>query len=249
MVLKKILSYILTPIHLLAFGLILAIFHPLQWLGLKLGGYHAHKRVVKWLNFWLIQSLKILGNTCQFNITHEIPEDKPLIIVSNHQSLYDIPPIIYHLDKHHIKFVSKKELAKGIPSISFNLRHGGSVLIDRKNPRQALPAMKAFAEYLEINNYTGVIFPEGTRSRNGVPKRFSSKGLKTLVDHMPSAYIVPLTINHAWKINEHGFWPMNVGIKATWHTHKPIPVTGRDFEELFAEVEKAVKDAVVTSGS
>ena len=242
---KKILSYILTPIHLLAFGLVLVLFHVFQWIGLKLGGYHAHKWTVKWLNFWLVQSLKILGNTCKFTISHEIPKDKPLIIVSNHQSLYDIPPIIYNLDEHHIKFVSKKELAKGIPSISFNLRHGGSVLIDRKNPSQAIPAMESFARYLETNNYAGVIYPEGTRSRNGVPKRFSPKGLKTLVDNMPSAYIVPLTINNAWKINEHGLWPMNIGIKATWLTHKPIPVAGRDFEELFTEVEGTIKGAIV----
>jgi 1-acyl-sn-glycerol-3-phosphate acyltransferase len=38
--------------------------------------------------------------------------------------------------------VSKKELGQGIPSISFNLRHGGSALIDRKDPKQAIPAIK-----------------------------------------------------------------------------------------------------------
>lgn len=242
---KKILSYILTTLHLIVFGLTLVVFHGIQWLALNLGGYHAHKKSVKWLNFFLIQSLKILGNTCKFIHPHKIPADKPLIIVSNHQSLYDIPPIIYHLDKHHIKFVSKKELAKGIPSISFNLRHGGSVLIDRKDPSQALPAMKAFAEYLEKNNYAGVIYPEGTRSRDGVPKRFSPKGLKTLVEQMPSAYIVPITINNAWKINEHGMFPMNIGIKATWLVHKAFPVADLEFEDIFERVEKTIKGSVV----
>lgn len=242
---KKILSYILTPIHLLAFGLLLVIFHPMQWLGLKLGGYLGHKRVVKWMNYSLIQSLKLLGNTCKFTIGHEIPKDVPLIIVSNHQSTYDISPIQYHLDDHHVKFVSKIELAKGIPSVSFNLVHGGSVLIDRKNPRQALPAMKKFAEYLEANNYAGVIYPEGTRSKDGRPKKFSPNGLKTLVKYMPSAYILPVTINNSWKIIEHGYWPMNIGVKATWQTHKPIPVAGRDFNELFEEVEATVKSAVI----
>ncbi len=117
-------------------------------------------------------------------------------------------------------------------------------MIDRKNSRQALPAMKQFAEYLEANNYAGVIYPEGTRSKDGVPKRFSPNGLKILVKFMPSAYILPLTINHSWKIIEHGYWPMNIGIKATWLTHKPIPVAGRDFDELFKEVEETIKGAV-----
>ena len=60
------------------------------------------------------------------------------MIVANHQSMNDIPPIIWYLRKHHPKFVSKMELGKGIPSVSYNLVHGGSVLIDRKNSKQAI---------------------------------------------------------------------------------------------------------------
>ena len=40
----------------------------------------------------------------------------------------------------HPKFISKKELGRGFPSVSYNLRVGGSALIERKNPRQALAA-------------------------------------------------------------------------------------------------------------
>lgn len=238
------LAYILTVFHLLTFGLLLLIFHPLQWLGLKLGGYLGHKGVVKQMNYALVQSLKILGNTCSFRIGHEIPKGVPLIIVSNHQSTYDISPIQYYLDEYHVKFVSKKELEYGLPSISFNLRHGGSVMIDRKDPRQALSAMKKFAQYLEANKYSCVLFPEGTRSENGVPKKFHSSGLKMLVKYMPSAYILPVSINNSWKIIKDGYWPMNIGIKATWLTHKPIAVAGRNFDELFEEVEKMVKSTV-----
>ena len=68
----------------------------------------------------------------------------PLIIVSNHQSMNDIPPIIWYMRKYHPKFVSKIELGKGIPSVSYNLRHGGSALIDRKDSKQALVAIARF---------------------------------------------------------------------------------------------------------
>ena len=44
--------------------------------------------------------------------------------------------------KWHPKFISKKELGKGIPSVSYNLKYGGSALIDRKDPKQALPEIK-----------------------------------------------------------------------------------------------------------
>jgi 1-acyl-sn-glycerol-3-phosphate acyltransferase len=80
--------------------------------------------------------MKILGTKISFEITTALPEDRPLIFVANHQSTYDIPPLIWHLRKYHPKFISKIELGKGIPSVSFNLRHGGSILIDRKKPKE-----------------------------------------------------------------------------------------------------------------
>ncbi len=196
------------------------------------------------MNYFLIKSLLILGDRCVLINQYDIPKGVPLIIVSNHQSLYDISPIQYFFDDHHVKFVSKKELAKGFPSVSFNLRHGGSVLINRKDPRSALKAMKEFGQYLEKNNYSASIFPEGTRSKNGIPKRFSPNGLKMLVKTMPSAYIVPITINNSWKIIKDGYWPMNIGIKATWEVHQPFPVKGQDFDALFERVEKAVKSKI-----
>jgi 1-acyl-sn-glycerol-3-phosphate acyltransferase len=51
-------------------------------------------------------------------IVKNIPNGVPIIFVANHQSLYDILGIIWYLRKFHAKFVSKKELGKGIPSVS-----------------------------------------------------------------------------------------------------------------------------------
>lgn len=167
------------------------------------------------MNLCLMGSLLPLGIRCRFIITEKIPDGRPLIIVSNHQSMYDIPPIFWFLRKHHVKFVSKIELSKGVPSISFNLRHGGSVTIDRKDPRQALPAIKKFGEYIEEKKYSAVIFPEGTRSKNGDALPFSTSGFKTLLKYIPSALVVPITINEAWKINRYGKYPMSFGERPT----------------------------------
>ncbi|RMG25158.1 MAG: 1-acyl-sn-glycerol-3-phosphate acyltransferase [Bacteroidetes bacterium] len=242
--LQKLAGYVLTPLHLLAFGLTLVIFHPIQWICLKAGGYEWHKKSVDYLNFFLMQSLLLLGTRCRFRQEAPLPTDRPLIIVANHQSLYDIPPIFWFFRRHHVKFVSKIELGRGIPSISFNLRHGGNVLIDRKNPRQALPALKKFGQYIEQNRYAAVIFPEGTRSRNGIPKRFSPNGLKTLLKYIPSALIVPVTVNHSWKLTRYGKFPMAVGVQPTWTAHAPIDPKGRDVEEVLAETEQRIKAGI-----
>lgn len=151
----------------------------------------------------------------------------------------------YFLREYHPKFVSKIELGKGIPSISYNLRHGGSVLIDRSDARQSLSALRDFGKYIEANNYTAVIYPEGTRSKDGVPKHFSENGLKMLMKFAPSSYIVPVTINNCWKVNEHGMFPLGIGLKITFEIHEPIKSDSMEFDKLFEKVEKTIKNSVV----
>ena len=62
---------------------------------------------------------------------------------------------------------AKKELAKGIPSISYNLKHGGSVTIDRKNPDESIEKIKNFAIDLNAKKLAVCIYPEGSRSKDG----------------------------------------------------------------------------------
>jgi 1-acyl-sn-glycerol-3-phosphate acyltransferase len=181
-----------------------------------------------------------LGTTFKFENIESVPKNVPIIFVSNHQSMYDIIAMIWYLRRFHCKFVSKKELGKGIPSISFNLRHGGSVLIDRKDPKQAIPAIKGLADYIVANNRSAVIFPEGTRSKTGKPKEFAQTGLKILCKNAPSAYVVPVSINNSWKIVKYGFFPLGLGNRLTFVLHKPLAVSEYDFAELMEKTESAV---------
>ena len=171
---KKLISYPLSIVAYLLFFLVLCLFQPVQYLCFNLFGYKAHKKSVDMLNFCLLHILYITLSTAKIEMKATLPEDKPLIFVANHQGLYDIIGIGWLLRKYHPKYVSKLELGKGIPSVSYNLNHGGSVLIDRKDPKQALPALKKMAEYIKANNRSTVIFPEGTRSKNGKPRSFAS---------------------------------------------------------------------------
>jgi len=129
---KKILSYILTPVYLLVFAILLLIFHPIQVITRWIWGYPVRKKVVDVLNFGLLYSLWILGTRITFRGFEKIPLNRPLIIVANHQSLLDIVAIVVGFRKNHPKFISKIERGKGIPSVSYYLPNGGSVLIDRK---------------------------------------------------------------------------------------------------------------------
>ncbi len=241
---QKLLAYPLSVLFYLFFGFILAIFHPIQWFCFNVLGYKAHKISVIWLQFWLMRSTNLLGTRYSFENPYTIDADQPVIIVANHQSLYDIPPILWYFRKHHPKFISKKELGKGIPSVSYNLRHGGSVLIDRKDPVQSIKAIEDFSKRVQQNNWAAVIFPEGTRSRNGQPKPFKTKGLLTLMDQIPDAIIVPLTINNSWKMLKYGKFPMGLGIHIKFKAHQPLKISDHNNETLAKIVETKITEAV-----
>lgn len=244
---KKIFSYIFSVFYYLLFGLWLVIFHVIQWVCFNVFGYQAHKKSVDVFNWFLLRTLHVLGSRITFENQYAdaFQERKPHIIVSNHQSMYDIPPIIWFLRKLHPKFVSKKELGKGIPAISYNLRHGGSILIDRKDSRQALTEIKKFSEYLNQTKRSAVIFPEGTRSKTGVPKKFSTNGLMMLFKYCPDAIVVPVTINNSWKLQRYGMFPLDLGVHLKMEVQQPFAVKDFDPKELVEKVEKSVTNGVI----
>ncbi len=241
---QKLVAYSLSVIYYLLFGSALAIFHPIQWICFNLLGYKAHKKSVDALYFFLVANTYILGTTYKIKNLDKLPAGVPLIIPANHQSLFDIIAIGWFMRKAHPKFISKIELGKGIPSISYNLNHGGSVLINRKDPKQSLAAIKEMAQYVEATKRSTVIFPEGTRSKTGKPRPFAESGLKVLCKYAPSAYMVPVTINNSWKMTKWGSFPLGIGTKIELIIHDPFPVNDRPFPEVFEKTEQAIIQAI-----
>ena len=244
---KKLISYPLSLLFCILFLLIICIFHPIQYICFNVFGYKAHKKSVDILSFFEMAILTVLFTWSEVEFKAALPEGKPLIFVSNHQGLYDIIGMTWFLRNYHPKFVSKIELGKGIPSISYNLNHGGSVLIDRKDPKQALPELKKLAEYIQTTNRSAVIYPEGTRSRDGIPGTFASSGLKMLCKYAPDAWVVPVTINNSWKLFRYGTIPLGIGSRLKFTVHAPIEVKGSNFSTLFEETEKKIVESIVPS--
>lgn len=244
-----ILSYPLSVLFFLVFGLLLLFFDPVQRICLRLFGYTAHKKSVDIFNGCLLLALHLVGATFRFKIEDELPKDVPVIIVSNHQSMWDIPPLIWFLRKIHPKFISKMELGKGIPTISYNLKYGGSVLIDRRDPLQATREIAKIASYIEEHNRSVVIFPEGTRSRTGHPKEFKRKGLETLFKNAPNAMVLPITVNNSWKLQRHGLFPIPLFTRLDFRTHPLIEVKDRDPNLLIEQIEETIVDNSSTNST
>ena len=246
-VIVKLLGYLLTPIYLIVFGLLLVVFHPIQMICRNIWGYRAHKKSVDIMNFLIIKSLFILGTSISFRGFEKLPKERPIILISNHQSLFDIPAIIWGFRNHHPKFIAKIELGKGIPSVSYNLRYGGSALIDRKKPLQSVREIGKLGRYIEKNNYTASIFPEGTRTKDGKMKPFQSAGVDALLKVAPSAVAVPLVIDGNYELLKKGVYPMSFGVKIQYTVFDPIEPGAMTVEELVMKTENLIGTALVKS--
>ncbi len=244
---KTILSYPLSILYYLCFGILLFSFQIIQWFCLNMFGYYAHKKSVDILNYLILLSLSIIKTRIFFEAESNLPPPgKNVIFIANHQSTYDIPPLIWKLRNYHMKFVSKKELGRGIPSISYNLRNGGSILIDREKPKEAINSIKKFGKFLSKKNFSVLIFPEGTRSKNGKVKEFRRSGLKTLIKNMPGANIVPISIKNSWKFSDQNYFPMPLGVKIVIRFHESLSNNPKNLESLIDTVESTIRKQVMS---
>jgi 1-acyl-sn-glycerol-3-phosphate acyltransferase len=238
---NKFLGYIFSPIFYLFFGLVLVIFHPIQWVCYTLFGYKAHKATVDVMNFFLTYADLLLGSSITFINAQNLPTGRPIIFVANHQSMYDIPGLIWFLRKYHVKFISKIELTKGIPSISYNLKHGGGANIDRKDSKQAVSELIKLGRRMKENNWSAMIFAEGTRAKDGQLKTFQVGGIATLLKIVPDALIVPVAIENSWKLVQYGAYPLSFGERLRWTVLKPVDTAGKNPEEIVLTAENAIR--------
>lgn len=239
---SKFLGYLFTPIFYFFFFLMLVIFQPIQWVCYKFFGYKAHKVSVDVLNFFLTYCNWFLLNSVTFIHRQNLSTAQPIIFVANHQSMYDIPGLIWNLRQYQPKFISKIELTKGIPSISFNLKYGGGANIDRKDSKQAISEIIKLGRRMKENNWSTVIFAEGTRAKDGKIKTFQVGGIATLLKVVPNAIVVPVAIENSWKIVRYGSFPLTVANPIKWTVLAPIDQTGKNAEEITLAAENAIRE-------
>ena len=241
---KKALSYPLTLLYYLCFGITLSIFHGVQIICLRIFGYQAHKKSVDLLNWVILRCLNLLGTRFVLHNIPKLKRDSPIIIVANHQSTYDIPPLIWNLRNCHPKFISKKELGRGIPSISYNLKYGGSILIDRNDKAGSLESIKSFAQKVRENNWSVVIFAEGTRSRDGNPKSFQKGGLITLFKEIPNARLLPISIGNSWQLSRFKYFPIPLGISIVFKFHPLQMIDSQKPKKSLESLQKIIHQGV-----
>jgi len=240
---KKIVDYLLSSIYMLYFGIALVVFHVIQVICFHFFGRKIHQKSVHWLNGFLLHGAWILGTRLTFKVQSKIPPNRPVIFVANHQSMFDIIGMIWYLRKNYPLFVSKMELAKGIPSISYNLQKSGAALIDRQDGKQAIVEIAKLGKLVEETKWSAAIFPEGTRSRTGVLKPFAVGGVAILLKKAPSALVVPIAIQNTAKLNPKGLFPLVSLQKLSWTVLEGIEPKGKTAEEVVELTRNAIQNS------
>ena len=230
----RLRDWVFTVPFLIVFGLLLLIFDPLQRLA-RLFGQRPQEVTVGVLQRLLIYAFHLAGMRLRVERSAAVKPGVPYIIISNHQSLFDIPIFGGLLLSNYPKYVSKKSLARGIPSISYNLKYGGNAIIDRDDRAQAQAEIRALGERAQARGVSAVIYPEGTRSRRGELGAFKPAGTITLLNAAPDLEVVPTTIDGSWKLLRHNLFPVPFGVEVRVRFDDPITRSAEHTPDLILE--------------
>jgi 1-acyl-sn-glycerol-3-phosphate acyltransferase len=127
----------------------------------------------------------------------ELPDT--FMLISNHQSIQDIPLLIWSFPEHDLRFSAKESLFKWIPMVSIMLRTQEHGKINRKgSPAETMKTLERVA-LKSRQGYCPVVFPEGTRSRDGRVGTFHHGAVRKML----SANAIPVVsaaIEGGWRV-------------------------------------------------
>ena len=176
----------------------------------------------------------------------ELLPDGPSIVMSNHMSNFDILALQGYFPRP-LSWIAKKELFS-IPLFGPSMKRGGYIPLDRGDGRKALKSIDEAAAIIR-NGKSVIIFPEGTRTRDGQMLPFKRGGF--LLASKAGVPVVPVTINGSFEINPGGTIALKSG-RISLHIHPPVQVPDglrrSEVEDLLMEeVKKSIESARIYS--
>ena len=128
-----------------------------------------------------------------------LPEQ--FLVISNHQSLLDIPLFMNYMRDKELRFVAKDQLSRHVPLVSEMLRTQEHCMIPRRgSPMVAMKTMESFSKRVIERKQIPIIFPEGTRSRDGNVGKFYSAGFRKIAETVKLPVAV-VALDGGWKIS------------------------------------------------
>lgn len=208
--------------YLAQLGVLLVITVPLAMVTILWGPFDPHgKRVYRISQLWTWFILRLGGISLKVRGLENIETGQQYIFMVNHQSNIDIPVLIQSLPEFQLRWIAKKELL-WVPLFGWAMWASKHITVDRANPSAALKSLERAKERIAAG-ISIVVFPEGTRSRDGRLLRFKKGGFLLAVQ--TRTQIVPVTINGSANVLPAGGWRLRSGTIEVF-IDQPVAVEG-----------------------
>jgi 1-acyl-sn-glycerol-3-phosphate acyltransferase len=182
----------------------------------------------------------ILGIRLDVSGIEEIEKKKAYIFMSNHLSIID-GPLLFMLIPQSLRVIIKKEAFR-IPIIAQAMRQAGFIPVDRKRLKGGKESIERASRMIREKGFSFLIFPEGTRSRDGELQPFKRGGIFLALNSKVD--IFPVTIKGTYKMMPKGSFFIKKGnVRVVFHP--PVSVEGFDQQNRSLLVDK-VRDIIKT---
>ncbi len=152
-----------------------------------------------WCRF-TVKSLRLIcGVQYEFENLQSVPKDKPIILLSKHQSAWETIALTGFVPRR-LSFVYKRELHR-LPLFGQVLASLGMFSVDRARGRAAFAQMKEEVPEYFSKGWILVLFPEGTRTAPGQVIKYKSGGARVAID--TGVPVIPVALNSG------EYWPRN----------------------------------------
>ena len=203
------------------------------------GAKRAFFGIGKW---WIRQQLWLCGGSWSSRGWENLPENirdgsQPAVFVSNHESFLD-PPMLMGAIPVPAVYIAKKEV-KRMPFVGWVAWAAGMIFIDRSNPEKAAETIEEAAMQIRQGK-NAVIFPEGTRTRDGRIGRFKKGGFSLAMK--AGVPIVPLATVGGWDVLPRGALRFRPAAIHVVFGETVFPDRFETKESLISEVERQIRE-------
>ncbi|KIG12667.1 1-acyl-sn-glycerol-3-phosphate acyltransferase [Enhygromyxa salina] len=192
------------------------------------------------------QAFAMTGATLEVVGREHIDPSARYLIVANHQGFSDVIVIATALRELKPRYVAKRELAHGWPSISYLITASGSAVIDRKQPEAAIAEIERLGRDAKREGWNVAIFPEGTRAKDGVARTWKVRGTQALLDATRPCKVLPVSLIGGSELFAHNGLPFTANVRMRCHVHPPIdpPEPSEDFAAWLETVRQTVSSVL-----
>ena len=173
--------------------------------------------------FWSRSMCRLMFLIVTVDGEENIVKGQSYVFVSNHQSMFDVW-VIYGWLPVVFKWLMKAEL-RHVPFVGLACKAAGHIFVPRQKARASFASLHLIEQQL-TNGVSTVIFPEGTRTKDGTLGRFKRGAFQIALDlQLP---VIPISLSGCYEAMPKGAWTVR---RHPIHMHIGEPIDLKQFAE------------------